>query len=95
MGVLCLVSQVWVGLSLSTPEGFDYMECWGCLSECKNLRTYMSSLLLWVRGLNPRVSECTRETRPSAASGMAYVMPAQGGFYITSQRVPLSWVWCG
>lgn len=93
MGVLCLVSQVWAGLSLSTPEGYDYMDGWSHLSECKNQRTHMSSLLLWVQGLNPRLSEHTRETRPSAISGMTYAMPEQGGFYITSERVPVPWVW--
>jgi hypothetical protein len=34
----------------------------------------MSSLLLWVQGMNPRVSEHTREARPSAVAGMTYAM---------------------
>lgn len=54
MGALCLASKAWSGLSLSTPEGCVYMDSWGQLSECKNQRTYMSSLLLWVQRAEPK-----------------------------------------
>lgn len=86
-----------LGWSFSTPEGCDYMDCWGHLSEYTNQRAYMSGMFLWVQGLNPRVSECTRKNRLSVVSGMTYIyqaMPEQDGSYITSQRVPVSWVWC-
>lgn len=95
MGALGLVFQVWAGLSFSTPERRDYMDGWSHLSECKNQRTYMSSLFLWVQGLNPRVSECNKRNQAfcSIRHGLCYACTRW--LHLTEGPTVVGVVWLG